>query len=245
MLQVKELTVEYRQGSERIMALDRLSFSAREHEIVVVRGPSGCGKTTLLSCLGGILRPTRGSVHLNGVELTSLDRQAIRRYRREAVGFVFQSFNLVPSLNALENVTTPLLLAGVPHRQARVRAGELLEHFGLSARASHRPGALSGGEKQRVAVARALIKEPPLVLADEPTSNLDRYHATSVVELLEKLRGPGRVVIIATHDELLLPLADRTIDLGHPGSAPYSSASRALAAGLQVWRPGGHRRHVR
>lgn len=219
-LRVIDLAVAYRQGSRAVHVLQDLSFDAYENELVVVRGVSGSGKTSLLSCIAGILTPESGTIDAAGQRVTSLSGRALRDYRRRHVGIVFQAFNLVPSLTALENVSAPLMLDGMPYRRACSRALGLLERFGLHDRINHRPGALSGGERQRVAVARALVRDPALLLADEPTSNLDRHTAASVIDLLQAVRSPNRVVLIATHDDRLLPLADRTVELGDgpPGS---------------------------
>lgn len=219
-LHVDDLSVTYGQGSRAVHVIQSLSFDAQENELVLVRGVSGSGKTSLLSCIAGILTPDSGTISAAGQQVTSMSRHALREYRRRHVGIVFQAFNLVPSLTALENVTVPLILDGVPYRRARGRALVLLERFGLHDRINHRPGALSGGERQRVAVARALVREPTVLLADEPTSNLDRHTAGSVIQLLQAMRSPDRVVLIATHDDRLLPLADRIVELGDTPPGP-------------------------
>jgi ABC-type lipoprotein export system ATPase subunit len=212
-LSVRDLTVHYGHGRREVHAIDRLSFEAEDGEVVLLRGPSGSGKTSLLSCVAGILTPRTGTIRAVGQEVTALRGRELKRYRRERVGTIFQSFNLIPSLTAIENVAAPLTLEGVPFRKVKPRAAELLDRFGLGDRRSHLPGKLSGGEKQRVAVARALLKDPPLLLADEPTSNLDHIMAQTMIDLFEELRAPGRLVVIATHDDRLLPVADRVIDL--------------------------------
>ena len=222
-LHVEDLAVAYRQGIRAVHVLQNLSFDAQENELVLVRGVSGSGKTSLLSCIAGILTPDSGTIHAAGQRVTSLSGRALREYRRRHVGIVFQAFNLVPSLTALENVSLPLLIDGMRYRRARGRALGLLERFGLHDRINHRPGALSGGERQRVAVARALAREPTILLADEPTSNLDRHTAGSVIELFQAMRSPNRVVLIATHDDRLLPLADRTVELGEGPPDPERS----------------------
>jgi putative ABC transport system ATP-binding protein len=221
-LHVDDLSVTYGQGSRAVNVIQGLSFDAQDNELVLIRGVSGSGKTSLLSCIAGILTPDSGTISAAGQHVTSMSGRALREYRRRHVGIVFQAFNLVPSLTALENVTVPLILDGVSYRRARGRALVLLERFGLHERIHHRPGALSGGERQRVAVARALVREPTVLLADEPTSNLDRHTAGSVIALLQAMRSPDRVVLIATHDDRLLPLADRIVELGDgpPGPEP-------------------------
>jgi putative ABC transport system ATP-binding protein len=181
--------------------------------LVILMGPSGCGKTTLLSCLGGILRPTGGAIKFGDVDVTSLDARGLSRYRRETVGIVFQAFNLVPSLTALENVMVPMLAARMSRRAAFKRAQQLLSRVGLQDRMSHRPGDLSGGQQQRVAVARAIALDPPLVLADEPTAHLDFIQVEEILRLIRELASGDRMVVVATHDSRILPLADRVVEL--------------------------------
>ncbi len=193
--------------------IDGLNLDVAAGSLVILLGPSGCGKTTLLSCLGGILRPTGGAIKFGDVDVTSLDARGLSTYRRETVGIVFQAFNLVPSLTALENVMVPLLAAGVPRRAARKRAGQLLGRVGLEDRMSHRPGDLSGGQQQRVAVARAIALDPPLILADEPTAHLDFIQVEEVLRLIRELAAGERMVVVATHDSRILPLADRVVEL--------------------------------
>jgi len=172
-LRVKDLVVEYSDGGDAIRPIDGLDLKITAGSLVIVLGPSGCGKTTLLSCLGGILSPTSGCIEFGDVEVTALDRRELIAYRRHTVGIVFQMFNLVPSLTALENVMVPMWAAGRSQRVARERAHELLTRVGLQDRMTHRPGDLSGGQQQRVAFARAIALDPPLILADEPTAHLD------------------------------------------------------------------------
>ena len=172
-LRIKDLVVEYSGSQETVRPIDGLSLDVPAGSLAILLGPSGCGKTTLLSCLGGILRPTAGRIEFGDIDLSALDTNALSDYRRNTVGIVFQAFNLVPSLTALENVMVPLRAARVPRPQARERAEELLARVGLKHRMSHRPGDLSGGQQQRVAVARAIALDPPLLIADEPTAHLD------------------------------------------------------------------------
>jgi putative ABC transport system ATP-binding protein len=180
---------------------------------VTLLGPSGCGKTTLLSCLGGILSPTSGRIAFGDVDVTGLDAKRLSDYRRNTVGIVFQAFNLVASLSALENVMVPLRAAGHSRRSAKERAEQLLTRVGLQDRMTHRPGDLSGGQQQRVAVARAVALDPPLVLADEPTAHLDFIQVEEVLRLIRELASGERVVVVATHDHRILPLADRVVEL--------------------------------
>jgi putative ABC transport system ATP-binding protein len=178
-----------------------VTASFDEGEIVAVVGRSGSGKSTLLHLAGGLDRPTSGEIFFRGRPLGELSEDERARYRGAAVGFVFQFFNLVPTLTALENVELPLVWAGVPPRARRRRAAELLERVGLAARADHRPGQLSGGEQQRVAVARALAHDPPLLLADEPTGNLDSRTAAELMDLLRSLES--KTILFVTHDAAL------------------------------------------
>ena len=237
-LLVDDLTVTYRSGDYEVSPLAGLSLQARDGELVLLLGPSGCGKTTLLSCLAGILAPTGGSIRVAGTEVVALEGQALTDYRRRSVGVVFQAFNLVPSLTALENVAAPLWGAGVRRDAARTKAAALLERVDLGDRSSHRPGALSGGQQQRVAIARALVHDPPLLLADEPTAHLDYLQVEGVLSLLRSLASPGRVVVVATHDDRMLPLADRVIDLTELATGGQRKGEVTLEAGEVLFRQG-------
>ena len=217
-LRLEDLTIEYSSGGYIVRPVEGMNLSIPSGELVLLLGPSGGGKTTLLSVLAGILRPASGTVRFAGIRVEELAGQELTDYRRNTVGIVFQAFNLIPSLSALENVAAPLLAAGVGTRDAQRRAGELLERVGLGDRLAHRPGSLSGGQQQRVAIARALVNDPPLLLADEPTAHLDYVQVETVLRLLREVAIPGRIVVVATHDERLLPLADRVVELG--GRAP-------------------------
>jgi len=210
---IDELTVEYDAGGYAVRPLDGFSTSVNDGSLAVLLGPSGCGKTTLLSCLGGILSPTSGSIRYGEIEVAGLQGAALTEYRQRDVGIVFQSFNLVPSLTATGNVMAPLRAAGVTAAAARRRAVELLEHVGLGERLGHRPSEMSGGQQQRVSLARALAHDPPIVIADEPTASLDYVQVEGVLRLLRDLAAPGRVVVVATHDDRLLPLADQIIEM--------------------------------
>jgi putative ABC transport system ATP-binding protein len=191
-------------------------------------GPSGSGKTTLLSMLGGLLRPTSGSIRIAGRELTTMRPAQLTAVRRHEVGFVFQTFNLLSALTAVENVEVAMVLAGVPRRDARRRATALLDELGMSARLGFLPEALSGGEKQRVSIARALANDPRIILADEPTANLDSKHGLAVVHLLRDIaRRRGRSVVIVSHDTRIRDVADRVLWLedGHlSGAVPEDNA---------------------
>ncbi len=220
MLAVDDLIVEFVHEGYAVRPIDGLTFSAEPGELIVLLGPSGSGKTTLLSCLGGILTPTSGSISLGTTQVDQLGSKQLDRYRRTDVGFVFQAFNLVPSLSALENVAVPLMLGGSKRKQAFARATELMSTVGLTDRMTHKPGRLSGGQQQRVALARGLAHDPQLLLADEPTANLDYIQAEQVIRLLRELRSRGRIIVVSTHDDRLLPVADRIVQMApdHDGT---------------------------
>jgi putative ABC transport system ATP-binding protein len=212
-LRTQNLVVEYPSGGNTIRPIDGLNLELEPGSLNILLGPSGCGKTTLLSCLGGLLTPTSGQITVGDVDVTALNRRAMTHYRRRNVGIVFQAFNLVASLTALENVTVPLRAAGYSRSAARERAEELLTRVGLQDRMKHRPGDLSGGQQQRVAVARAIALDPPLILADEPTAHLDYLQVEEMLRLIRELAAGERIVVVATHDSRLLPLADRVIEM--------------------------------
>ncbi len=212
-LRTQNLVVEYSSGGNAIRPIDGLNLELDAGSLNILLGPSGCGKTTLLSCLGGLLTPTSGQIIVGDVDVTALNRRGMSQYRRREVGIVFQAFNLVPSLTALENVLVPLRAAGVSRGAARERAQELLTRVGLRDRMSHRPGDLSGGQQQRVAVARAIALDPPLILADEPTAHLDYLQVEEMLRLIRDLATGNRMVVVATHDSRLLPLADCVIEM--------------------------------
>jgi putative ABC transport system ATP-binding protein len=238
-LSVKSLTVEFTSGGYKIRPLNGFSFDGDDGQLVVLLGPSGCGKTTLLSCLAGLLKPTSGSIYFNHEEITGLRGQALATYRRHTVGVVFQAFNLIPSLSARANVMVPLRLSGVSRKDARERATVLLERVGLSDRATHRPGQMSGGQQQRVAIARALVQDPPLVLADEPTAHLDYIQVEGILRLLRDLASPGRMVVVATHDERITQLADKVVELTpHLPAAERESREVMLGEGQFLFHQG-------
>jgi putative ABC transport system ATP-binding protein len=215
-LTVSDLVVEFIHDGYAIRPLDNLSFGAEPGELIVLLGPSGCGKTTLLSCLGGILTPTSGTIRLGETDVTGLRGGQLDKYRREQIGFVFQAFNLIPSLTARENIAVPLTLTGHGRKESFERADELLAQVGLAERGNHLPSRLSGGQMQRVAVARGLGHNPPLLLADEPTANLDHIQAEAIIRLLQSLRDDGRMIIVSTHDSRLVPIADRIVQMVPP-----------------------------
>ncbi|HVU10606.1 MAG TPA: ABC transporter ATP-binding protein [Phototrophicaceae bacterium] len=201
-------------GKTVVHALRGVDLDIYAGEIVGIVGPSGSGKSTLLGLIGGLDSPTRGTVEIDGVDITRMNEDQLTEIRNEKIGFIFQFFNLIPTLTALENVLLPMQFARKSPPHPNQRARELLDLLGLSDRMNHRPSELSGGQQQRVAIARALANQPPLLLADEPTGNLDSASGMSVLEMLEKIRQTeGTTVVIVTHDEKLAQRADRMITL--------------------------------
>jgi putative ABC transport system ATP-binding protein len=212
LVRTDRLTRRYVMGENVLSALDGVSIAFEQGEVAVIVGRSGSGKSTLLQLLGGLDRPTSGEVFVRGKRLAESTEDDLALYRRQEVGFIFQFFNLVPTMTALQNVELPLVLAGLPKAGRRRRAAELLERVGLGGRRDHRPGQLSGGEQQRVAIARALVHDPPLLLADEPTGNLDSKTASEILDLLKTLAG--KTILIVTHDRGLAEgFARRMVEL--------------------------------
>jgi len=197
---MEDLTRVYPVGDQEVRALDGVTLAVGAGEYVAIMGPSGSGKSTLLHLLGLLDRPTSGTYRLDGVDVTSLDDGSQALTRRDQIGFVFQFFHLVPRLTAEQNVELPLTLAGLPPGERRPRARQALEAMGLADRLRHRPDQLSGGQRQRVAIARATVSRPRLLLADEPTGNLDRASGREVIEILEGLNGAGLTLVVVTHD---------------------------------------------
>jgi putative ABC transport system ATP-binding protein len=209
--ELDDVTKEYRSGGEIIAALADVDFAVEPGEMVAVIGPSGSGKSTLLNVLGLLDVPTAGTVRLDGDDVTDYDDEARTMARRRTIGFVFQSFHLVPMLTAVENVLVPTMFVRGDHR---ARAEDLLDRMGLGDRLDHRPDQLSGGQRQRVAIARALVNEPRLLLADEPTGNLDRDTGRRILEEFERISTEEEVGVVAvTHDELVTEFTDRTVEL--------------------------------
>ncbi|MFF0455422.1 ABC transporter ATP-binding protein [Nocardia africana] len=233
MLELTDVVKEYRVGEQRVRALDSISLRIEAGEFTSIIGPSGSGKSTLLHLLGALDSPDSGSITFQGEEIGSLDDNRQSEFRRHRVGFVFQFFNLLPTLSAWENVAVPKLLDGTGLRKAKPRALELLDRVGLADRADHRPAELSGGQMQRVAVARALIMDPPLILADEPTGNLDSKTGATILELLGDISGAGNSVVMVTHDMGAVEYCDRVITLrdGRIGSNELVSARRGEVRG--------------
>jgi ABC-type lipoprotein export system ATPase subunit len=203
----------YRMGPVEVPALDDVSLRIHAGEFVAIVGPSGSGKSTMMNILGCLDRPTHGSYHLAGAPVAELDDDSLARLRSRTIGFVFQSYNLLPRTSALENVATPLLYQGVRRAERLRRARATLERLGLGDRVDHEPTELSGGQQQRVAMARALVTEPALILADEPTGNLDSHAGAEVTALLRELHRSGRTIVLITHDVTVAATADRQIHL--------------------------------
>jgi putative ABC transport system ATP-binding protein len=214
MIRVEQASKIYQSGRVRVAALDGVDLEVGAGEFVAIMGPSGCGKSTLLHCLGGLDRPTSGRVGVAGEWLEKADEKALTRLRREKIGFVFQFFNLLPTLTVRENVLLPLHLAGRNGADDEARADRLITEVGLAGRASHRPHQLSGGQMQRVALARALVHQPAVILADEPTGNLDSQASARVVELFKELgRVHGTTVVLVTHSADVARAADRVVEM--------------------------------
>jgi putative ABC transport system ATP-binding protein len=207
------LCKEYQIDGLKVSALRDLNLEVVEREFVSICGPSGAGKTTLLNLIGGLDQPTSGEIVVFGHDLSTYDEDFLATFRSAYVGFVFQSYNLVSTLTALENVAFPMELAGWSDERVNKRSEKLLMLVGLSHRATHFPAQLSGGEQQRIAFARALANDPPLILIDEPTGNLDVETGLEIVSILEKLKAKGKTIMVATHDERIMKLANRTLHL--------------------------------
>ena len=214
LIQARGVWKTYLRGQERVEALRGVDLDVPSGAFVILMGPSGCGKSTLLHLLGGIDRPSQGTIRVAGTALETASEDELTRFRREQIGFVFQFYNLLPSIDALENIARPLLARGVRRGEALRRAGLLLVQVGLEERRKHKPGQLSGGEQQRVAIARAVAASPRLVLADEPTGDLDAAGADGVMRIMREFnRSLGTTFIIATHNERLVQPGDRVLDL--------------------------------
>jgi putative ABC transport system ATP-binding protein len=214
LVSVEDVTRKFPLDHNAVTALNHVSFQVNAGEFLAIAGPSGSGKSTLLNLIGCIDKPTSGRILINSVNASTLSPARTTQLRRETIGFVFQTFNLIPVFTASENVEFPLLVQGVNASDRRKRVGEALESVGLSARAHHRPDLLSGGERQRIAVARAIVHHPALVLADEPTANLDTQNATQLIDLMRDLnRSLGLTFIFSTHDQRLLEHTPRIVRL--------------------------------
>jgi putative ABC transport system ATP-binding protein len=235
LLQTHDLTKQFGYGETLVSAVDHVSLRVDEGEMVLIMGPSGSGKTTLLTLIGGLLRPTAGTVTIAGEETTALSQRDLARVRRHLVGFIFQSFNLWESLSAQENIELALNIGGVTGAAARDRARRLLEERGLSHRAHFRSRDLSGGEKQRLSIARALANEPRLLLADEPTANLDSRHGREVMRLLSDIaHSDGKAVIVVGHDQRIREVADRVLWLEDGRLSDLSRLVQDPVCGMSV-----------
>jgi putative ABC transport system ATP-binding protein len=238
-LEARNLAKTYETGGARVLGLRGVDLAIERGEFVAIMGPSGSGKSTLLNLLAGLDRPTAGQVWLDGERIDELSETRLARLRRRKVGFVFQFFNLVPTLSAVENVELPLLLVGQRRRHARRSAGELLSGLGLPEKHDAAPAELSGGQQQRVALARALANEPAIVLADEPTGNLDSATAREVLGLLRRARDGGQTLLLVTHDASVASAADRVITLrdGLVAAETAMGAARQVAPLLELDAP--------
>jgi putative ABC transport system ATP-binding protein len=213
LIQARDLRKTYHVGDQIVHALDGLDLDIRANEYVALMGPSGSGKSTLMNMLGCLDSPTSGSYMLNGQDVSRLEDDALAEIRNREIGFVFQTFNLLPRYTALENVALPMVYAGIPKAERQERAREVLTQVGLGDRMDHRPNELSGGQRQRVAVGRALVMRPSIILADEPTGNLDSATSEEVMELFGDIQKAGNTVILVTHEEDIAAYAHRTVRL--------------------------------
>lgn len=235
-VKIRDLSKVYSMGEATVTALDGVTLDIQAGSFTVVMGPSGSGKSTLLYLIGGLDWPTSGSISVGEDKVEKMDENSLALFRRNRVGFIFQSFNLISSMPAEENVGFPLRFAGIAKSNRRARSKDILEQVGLSDRASHRPTELSGGQQQRVAIARALINDPPLILADEPTGNLDSHSGFSIMKLLSELNKAGKTVIVVTHDSRMRQFATETLYLldGKVVSEEvYYEATESLAQSIE------------
>jgi putative ABC transport system ATP-binding protein len=211
MIELREVSRIFTVGGQEVRAMDRISLTIEPGEYLSIMGPSGSGKSTLLNTIGLLDTPNSGAYLLEGQDVTSLSDTQLAATRSRKIGFIFQFFHLIPRLTAQQNIELPLLLAGVPRKERMARSGRLIEAFGLNDRRQHRPDELSGGQRQRVAIARAVINEPAVLLADEPTGNLDRHAGAEIIELMEKLNQGGLTLVVVTHDPEIGERARRRI----------------------------------
>ena len=212
-IRLEDIRRIYRVGNQEVRALDGVSLSVYKNEYVAIMGPSGSGKSTLMNILGCLDSPSSGHYVLNGVDVSEMEDSDLADVRNREIGFVFQSFNLLPRYNALENVALPMVYAGVPARERMERAADALRSVALEERMDHKPNELSGGQKQRVALARALINNPSIILADEPTGNLDTHTSIEILRLFDEIHRQGNTVIVVTHEEDIAAYAHRIIRL--------------------------------
>lgn len=229
LLAVQGLRKTYTIGTQTVHALDGVNLTIARNEYVALMGPSGSGKSTLMNMLGCLDTPTSGSYLLNGKDVSRLDEDALADIRNREIGFVFQTFNLLPRYSALENVALPLIYAGVGREEREARAREVLDQVGLADRMHHRPNELSGGQRQRVAVARALVNRPSIILADEPTGNLDSATSMEIMALFRAIHEAGNTIIVVTHEEDIAACAQRIVRL-KDGRVDSDAAARPVAA---------------
>lgn len=214
MIEVRNLRKEYVMGAEHVIALDRINLDIARGQICCIYGESGSGKSTLLNQLAGMERPTRGGVRIGGIVVSRLDERELAEFRQKHIGFVFQSYNLLPGLNAVENVAMPLMFRGVPREEREARAREMLRRVGLGKRLNHYPSQMSGGQQQRVGIARAFVTRPQVVFADEPTGNLDSKTKVDIMDMIRDFaRENGQTIVLVTHDEHMAAYADRIVTL--------------------------------
>ncbi|GAB4529080.1 MAG: ABC transporter ATP-binding protein [Anaerolineales bacterium] len=213
LIRLENVHRHFQMGEETVRALNGITLTVAHGEFLGVAGPSGSGKSTLMHLLGGLDHPTDGRIEVDGQDISQLDEDGLAAYRRRQVGFIFQGFHLIPSMTALQNVAFPMLFAGVPTAEREQRARTLLERVGLGERMHHHPTELSGGQQQRVAIARALVNDPTIILADEPTGNLDTKSGAEIVTLLEALNYEGRTILIVSHDPRIIAACHRSLNL--------------------------------
>ncbi len=211
MLKTVDLVKEYEIGDWIVRAVDNVSMEVQKGEFLAIQGPSGAGKTTLLSLIGGLDRPTSGQIFFAGVEISAMQEESLATFRVSNSGFIFQNYNLISTLTAAENILFPMELAGYSSSERIARIGELLDLVNLKDRDEHLPYQLSAGEQQRVAIARAMANDPPVILADEPTANLDKKSGLIISELFENLKNLGKTIVVATHDDNISQYADRIV----------------------------------
>lgn len=210
-LEIKDITKQYQMGDNIVYALKGVSLAIPKGEWISIMGPSGSGKSTLMNILGCLDRPTSGKYYLDGAEVASLSDDQLAQERNKKIGFVFQNFNLLPRMDALNNVAMPLIYAGVPREERLKKAAVALERVGLGDRLDHKPNELSGGQRQRVAIARALVNDPTIILADEPTGNLDTRSGEEIMEILGALHSQGRTIVLVTHEPEIAEFAERVV----------------------------------
>ena len=228
LIRVSGLTREYQMGAETVYALRGVDLTIRRNEYLAVMGPSGSGKSTLMNLIGCLDSPTAGEYWLNGVEVSDMPDDELARVRNREIGFVFQTFNLLPRASSLHNVELPLIYAGVPGKERRVRATEALQRVGLGDRMKHKPNELSGGQRQRVAIARALVNDPSILLADEPTGNLDSSTSAEIMNVFDELQAMGQTIVMVTHEADISARASRKVTL--LDGLVHSDTTRAEAA---------------